>query len=164
LPVKLTAEGTHVSFDNHLYLIAGVELDRGEFADIVIHDRQTQTLVAVEAKLYSDWSFNKDVVANAARLRTLYQALGDTRIIACLLVAKAKWTRVVRMQKHPLSNFQRLKEVTGQPPIVLLWEQILDLCDDARVKAYLQWRLAVPLKWAGYKIVDGAFQAVHTPS
>src|SRR5205809_464102 len=74
-PIRLKAQSTHVSFDNHAYLFAGRGSDRGEFADVLIHDRASQVMVPIEAKVHSDWDFEKDVQRNGERLRLIQQQM-----------------------------------------------------------------------------------------
>ncbi len=136
---------THVSFDNHAYLL-GIGKDRGEFADILIHDPVEKVLVAVEAKFLSKWSFKKDIVGNANRLKEIKKRMtDDTKIIQCLLVTKTKWDR----------SQKKLGEDLPIPIVVVMWDDFLESCDDDVVKQYLQKRLELTKDKARYMIKEG---------
>ena len=89
--VMLSIAATHISFDNHAYLFADLALDRGEFADILLHDRSNQVVVPIEAKVYSNWSYDKDVLANERRLQAIEAQMPGTHFVPCLLVTSKRW-------------------------------------------------------------------------
>ena len=82
-PITLTPECAHVSFDNHGYLFSGLGTDRGEFADILVHDRSTSVVIPIEAKVHSNWSYEKDVISNERRLRLIEREMPSARFFFC---------------------------------------------------------------------------------
>ncbi len=151
---------THVSFDNHAYLL-GENGDRGEFADIVLHDRGNEILIAVEAKFHSDWSYTKDIEANARRLSLIAENLSTTDVLACLLVTEAKWKEAVRMVKRPNSGFARLSNIRGRAFAVITWESLLPLCENDVARLYLAHQLRQTKAEWRYEFVDGKIVRKH---
>jgi hypothetical protein len=160
-PFQLSAENTHVSFDNHGYLFSNANTDRGEFADILVHDPTTRVLVPIEVKLHSDWSYAKDVEGNQTRLHKIQAALSDKgghpRIIPCLLLSVAKWDECQGQEARKASQFARLADNGSLPLHILLWKDFLDLTTDKHVHTFLAKQLALCKKTSRYEIRDGWF-------
>jgi hypothetical protein len=160
-PIQLSAENTHISFDNHSYLFSNANTDRGEFADILVHDPTTRVLVPIEVKVHSDWSYAKDVESNQTRLSKIRKLLSDKdshpRIIPCLLLTTAKWDECQGQEARQDSQFGRLAGSGSLPLRVLLWKDFLDLTTDKQVHAFLAGQLALCKKTSGYEIRDGWF-------
>ena len=154
---ELTPECTHVSFDNHAYLFTDLGADRGEFADILLHDRSTETLVAIEAKVHSDWSYEKDILSNEARLTLIQGEIPNTKIETCLLVTRAKWDASARFDKDEHSNFQRMMKDENCRTRVIFWEELIDLVQDYRVKDHFNTQLTRATQGFGFKFKDGWF-------
>lgn len=140
-PIVLQPSTTHVSFDCHAYLLND-ESDRGEFADIMLHDTESKCLIAIEAKFLSDWNFKKDIVENGKRLSDLRNKLPDgTQIVQCLLVKESKWERVALMANHQDSNFKKLARAENRIVVPLLWERLIGEHTDPVVRDYMEQHL-----------------------
>lgn len=134
-PIVLHPETTHVSFDCYAYLL-NRKSDRGEFADIMVHDVENKVLVAIEAKFLSDWNFEKDIKRNGERLAELQRFLPeDTQIVQCLLVTRRKWAGAEAMVNHPASNFKNFARL-GNHVVLLFWETLFEECTNATVRAF----------------------------
>ena len=131
--------------------------DRGEFADILIHDRSTYTLIAIEAKVHSDWSYDKDILSNNARLSLIQGEIPTTQIIPCLLVTRAKWEASARYDTDEHSNFQRMMKAEDCLTRVIFWEELFDLVNNDRVKGHFKNQLARASEGFGYKFHDNWF-------
>jgi hypothetical protein len=140
--ISLDPKSTHVSFDNHLYLFKELETDRGEFADIVIHDISASTIIAIEAKLHSNWSYDKDIVSNQARHAQLNSIVPATAIIPVLLVTRFRWERAKAKESSEHSNYLRFLQDPNCSFRVVLWEEIAGLILEERVREFLEAQLA----------------------
>ena len=163
--ITLSPDSTHVSFDNHIYLLGlnafgKGKQDRGEFADIIVHDRINEVLVAIEVKYLSDWSLEKDIKDNAGRLKAMKEKMFDTDIIHCLLVTRTKWDHVKRMVNHPNSSLKDLRKEAYNPFVVLTWDQFFPICQHKHEKArrYLEYRIGLKIDTAHYEIEDGVIK------
>ncbi len=154
--VELT-EATHVSFDNHAYVV-GYDTDRGELADILLHDASRKLLVAIEAKFSSDWSVAKDIHKNLERLDLFRQRWLQSDIVPCLLVTQRKWDAVQGLRKHRNSSYRRYVEQFRTQVLVLTWEELLPLCREAAVRKYLEYQLA--LTNHRFRLVEDGFERV----
>lgn len=143
-PITLSPQSTHVSFDCHAYLF-GYKEDRGEFADIMLHDTESKCLIAVEAKFLTNWSYEKDVRQNARRLDALREAFPDTLVIQCLLVTENKWNNAAAMAAHKASNYSRLKpadvSIERHQVVPIFWDQLIEACGDSNVRAFFKQHL-----------------------
>ena len=140
--VRLTPDSTHVSFDNHGYLFSGIGLDRGEFADVLIQDHSTRVMVAIEAKVQSNWSYNKDIASNEKRLKLIENEIPNLTMFPCLLLTESKWKASARQKSRQHSNYQRLVESDGCRTRVVFWEELLAITNDIKVRAYIEDQLA----------------------
>jgi hypothetical protein len=156
-PLSLAAATTHVSFDNHVYLFGECGIDRGELADILVHDRATRTLVFIEAKVHSNFRYDKDIMENAARIRAVTDRLGDCHAVHCLLVKQSKWAEVQRQVGNRNSQFAKLRADTSCSTRVVTWERFADICDDAAVAAFLRAQLKRRHPVEPYRLGDGWF-------
>ena len=137
--IRLVPEAVHVSFDNHTDRFS--ESQRGEFADIMIHDQENSLLIGIEAKYLDDWEYQKDIVQNEDKLGFMGKKLGAETTVPCLLLTRTKWDNVRAQENQAGSNYSKLKEHPGRA-MVPLWESFLDLESvDPRVKEYLRSRL-----------------------
>lgn len=141
-PISLDARSTHVSFDNHLYLFDELTTDRGEFADIVVHDSSTRTIVAIEAKLHSKWSFDKDIASNQERHTQLNSILPDVTIVPVLLLTRFRWEHTKAKESSEHSSFLRFQQDLTCKFRVILWEDIAGLIQEEKVRIYLETQLS----------------------
>jgi len=155
--LELAAETTHVSFDNHAYMLDNCGADRGEFADVLVHDRTTKSVVTIEAKVHSDWSYPKDIEANDARIRRIEGQMVTATFVPCLLIRKEKWEQAERMQNHPQSNYRSFVERDDNRFRVLFWEDLAAMVGSQDVKALIETVLAHPPNFATYRFADGWF-------
>jgi hypothetical protein len=157
IDLKLDLGTTHVSFDNHAYMFAELGADRGEFADILIHDRESKTVITIEAKVHSDWTYAKDIAANDKRIERIEAHMPGTTFVPCLLLKKEKWEQAAQMQSHPQSNYRKFVEADGNRFRVLFWEELATWIDRPELKAFVQSVLAHPPSIASYYFDDGWF-------
>ena len=116
--------GVFVSFDNHIDRFD--EDLRGEFADVLIHDRANSLLIGVEAKYLDDWDYEKDIVENGKKLQSMARKLKAQKSLLCLLVTEAKWINVITKRGSKNSNFDRLRK-HRRPVAVIHWEMLNSL-------------------------------------
>jgi hypothetical protein len=140
-PIQLDSRFTHASFDNHLKQLKPSETNRGEFADISLHDRVNGVLVGIEAKVRSNWTHSKDVQQNLERLSGAADALG-AKAVPVLLITQSKWRGVQEQRHRSSSQLRRLEENRGTR--VITWERLLPICEGTPVEAYLRWILSRP--------------------
>jgi len=133
-----SVKDVHVSFDNHAYLVLGKEVGRGEFADIMVYDSKNKILVAIEVKYLSDWNYQKDIEGNAERINKISNHLKCKRTIQCLLILYRKLQQVQKKVGHSRSNYTRLNNMLENRPMILTWEEFLDICDNKSVSSYLK--------------------------
>jgi hypothetical protein len=126
----------HVSFDNHIYLFPP-RLNRGEFADILIQDEPNKTLVSIEAKLHSNWSYEKDIVENKKRLDFIGERIPNIKIFPILLVSRNSWKNVKKMGPHRDSNYTKFQCDQDCPFIVIFWDQLADLVNNSVVSQFI---------------------------
>ena len=162
LPVSLDPRSTHVSFDNHLYLFHELETDRGEFADILLHDVKTRTIFAIEAKLHSNWSHDKDIVANQKRHFQLHDALHQANVVPVLLLMGRRWTHATQKGSDEHSNYSRLREDPQCRFRVILWEQIAEIIQETSVRDFLISQLSRPERGFFYRSSQDWF--IQVPS
>ncbi len=139
--IKLKPSTTHISFDNHLYLFSIPDTDQGEFADILLQDKSNNTLIAIEAKLHSNWSYKKDIMSNQKRLDSLKEYLGNISIYPILLITKAKWDMAKNKLESSKSNYKNFLN-SSSCFRVILWEQIIEIIPDESVKKYLKIQIS----------------------
>ena len=138
---RLDPRTARVTTDFHAYR-AGDYDDRGECADVLALDAASSSMVAVEAKLDSDFTYAKDVLANAARIRHVADAFGVRSAVQCLLVSKRKRDEAERQQSHAGSNWTQLLSHGGPPLVLVTWEQLVaHPCVDERVRGFVVERL-----------------------
>lgn len=157
VPIELTPAGVHVSFDNYEYQFSDVEADRGEFADIFIHDRSTRVLVLIEAKVHTDWKYDKDIDSNEERIGHIEEEMAGTQFVPCLLVTRKKWEACKRHDSPEHSNYLRMIDADYCRTRVILWEELLAITNNARVEAYLEYQLARPRGGFRYSFEDDWF-------
>jgi len=115
----------HISFDNHLYLFKDIETDRGEFADILIHSKKAKTLIAIEAKLHSGWSFSKDIEVNQKRLLKIKEHIPDIKIYPFLLIKESNWIGVSNKSSQYGSNITKIKNYKQNLTSIVMWEDLM---------------------------------------
>jgi len=142
LPQSLDPHTTHVSFDNHLYLFHELQTDRGECADILLHDRTTGTFIAIEAKLHSNWSYEKDIKANQARHSQLMGLIPKLNIVPVLLVTEPRWEQAIKKESAEHSNYTRFSQDSKCCFRVILWEQVASIIPEPRVREFLDAQIA----------------------
>jgi len=131
-----------LSFDNHAYLL-DPESDNGEFADILIHDTQSKTMIAIEAKYLTNWSIEKDIKSNINRIDSIREKYQTYKVHFCLLVSEIKWNATEKMKNHPDSNFTRFKNEFASKVGLLFWEDLVKLCQSISVREYMEYRLSL---------------------
>jgi hypothetical protein len=156
-PLSFSAATTHVSFDNHAYMFEQCGVDRGELADVLVHDRANRTLVFIEAKVHSDFSYAKDILKNGARIQAVTSRLGECQAVHCLLIKESKWTEVQRQVGNRNSQFAKLCADTNCTTRIVTWERFADICGDPVVAAYLRTQLKRRHPVEPYRFSDGWF-------
>lgn len=141
LGVKVSLNRPTISFDNHAYLLV-CKSDKGEFADILIHDSQSKTMIAIEAKYLTNWSIEKDIKCNMDRINAIREQYPAYKVHFCLLVSETKWNAIEKMVNHPDSSFSRFKEYESEVGI-LFWEKLAALCQSISVREYMDYRLSL---------------------
>jgi hypothetical protein len=139
--VILNPDSTHVSFDNHLYLFEELKADRGEFADVFLHDSSNRTMVFIEAKLHSNWAYEKDIVANQRRHMQLKSLMPAVVIVPVLLVTRSRWEHAKAKESSDHSNYLQFHEDPDCAFRVLLWERIADVIREEKVRTFLESQL-----------------------
>jgi len=134
--LKLDPIKTHISFDNHIYLFRP-KLNRGEFADILIQDESNKTLVAIEAKLHSNWSYKKDIGENKKRLDYIRERISNINIFPILLVSRNSWKNVKKMGPHRDSNYTKFQCDQDCPFIVIFWDQLAEIVNNSEVNQFI---------------------------
>ncbi len=157
-PIAINPETAHVSFDNYEYMFYGIAKNKGEFADVLIHDRCERILIAIEAKVHDDWSYDKDILENDERLRRIEAQLGDVKVVPCLLLKSDKWDQCRRKINSKGSHYRRFNEETGNRFRVLLWEDIIALCKSKTVQSFADSVLSHPPSKAKYNFSSGWFE------
>lgn len=136
-PIALNPGSTHVSFDNHIWREAPV--DRGEFADVAVYD--DAWLISFEVKYRSDFSCDKDIVANLRRLEKIKRngsRLAGRQIVPCLLLLESKKNGAMRHQRNRNSQWAIYWNNHRARILLVTWEELTALADDASVRAYMQ--------------------------
>lgn len=157
-PVVLSPNETHISFDNHAYLFADLATDRGEFADICLHDRHNSVLVAIEVKVHTDWNYSKDVISNETRLVSIEKQLPEVYCVPVLLITEAKWKQCLAHESSQHSNYRRLVMSPNCRTRVILWEELLPATSDEKVHGFLLDQLARPETGFTYRFQNGWFE------
>jgi hypothetical protein len=151
-PILLNPKRVHVSFDNHLYLFSQLRTDRGEFADIIIHDDTNRILVPIEVKLHSNWSYKKDVLANQERHDQLQSILPNINIVPILLLTRFRWERASNKESSEHSNYMKFHQDPKCRFRVILWEQVADFIPENKVREYLNSQLERYQRGISYRI------------
>ena len=156
LDIQLDLNDMQVSFDNYLhrYRFPKVKkekkVDRGEFADILIQCKSTRTLICIEAKLHSDWRYDKDIEENQDRQHRIRDMMNDNiKVVPYLLVTTAKWQAVQELVGHKKSNYNRLLEDLPGSEYqcnLILWEDLMRCISHQEVKDYLTRQLEISSK------------------
>lgn len=128
---------THVSFDVHAYLL-NPRADNGELADVLLYDGANRAMIAIEVKFLEDWDFKKDVEGNAKRIAGIVGCTTGLQVIQCLLLTEEKWINGRRKKNQPGNQFSKLEASNGIDIVVITWEQLVPLCDNPGVHAYLE--------------------------
>lgn len=130
-----------ISFDNHSYQL-GIGGDKGEFADILLHDPQSNTMVAIEAKYLTNWSANKDIKSNLERINAIREKL-NCEVHFYILVSKTKWTSAEKMKNHKGSNYSNYQNHYANDIGILFWEDLVQLCKSEQVRSYMARKLSL---------------------
>ena len=152
--IELTLSNTHVSFDNYGYLFAGIDVDRGEFADILIQDHSKRVIIPIEAKVHSNWSYEKDIMSNEKRLGLIEENIRNLSIHPCLLLTKAKWHAAAQQESREHSNYKRLIESSDCRTRVIFWEDLVSITEQKQVRTYIEDQLRRPERGFRYKFID----------
>lgn len=124
-------ENVHVDFDHH------IEKEHGEVADILISS--PNGFVAIEAKLYEDWNFEKDILSNRERIKHLSKN-SEINGVQVLLISKTKWMNGKKIVKpganvSKLVQFAKTQEFRNLPFILLYWEDLIYIVRDRNFEA-----------------------------
>lgn len=140
--VRLSAQDARVTTDYHAYR-AGSYKDEGEAADVLVLDTASSTMVAIEAKVHSDFKYKKDITENAERIRHVARSLKISSAVQCLLITQAKRDEAEKHQRQSGSHWTRLTKHDGPEPVVLItWEDLLaHNAVDTRVRDFARWKL-----------------------
>ena len=131
-----------VSFDNHAYIL-DIDSDRGEFADILLHDKTQKTMIAIEAKYLTNWSVEKDLDGNINRIDTIRKRYPEYTLHFCLLISRTKWKATEKMKNHGDSSYTRYVESYQDRVGLLFWEDLAELCKSEKVRDYMSYRLSL---------------------
>jgi len=137
---KIDFKNPCTSFDNHAYLINS-DSDKGEFADVLLHDPIQQLFVSFEIKYLSNWNANDDLEKNLKRIELIKEKHPKYSILFFLLVSKVKWSAVKRMANRSGSNYQKYINNYADKVNIIFWEDLVGGCADQRVKDYMKERL-----------------------
>ena len=139
---RVSLQSPLISFDNHAYLL-DINSDRGEFADILLHDPISKTMIAIEAKYLTNWSIEKDIKSNLTRINAIRAKYDNYKIHFCLLVSSTKWKSAIKMEKHEGSSYACFNKDFKNDVGVLFWEDLVKYCDSKTVKNYMEYRLSL---------------------
>lgn len=136
------AEGAlYVDFDHHIHQEFGQpqadkQPDHGELADILLYGRRA--FIAIEAKLYSNWSYDKDIKANRQRIICARRTKKQAGSLQVLLLTETKWQNSINQKRKPSSQWQRLqqekKKWDRRGFILLTWEMVRAKMEQARTR------------------------------
>lgn len=135
----------HVDFDHHAEReLPGIKDNKGEISDIFI--TAENILIGIEAKVFSNWDFKKDIIDEQKRIQCVSKRYGVSfGRIHVLLVTKQKWDEVKseRQTKRAASQYnllkQHIRKDDSMPFIWLRWEDLIEITWDIKtVSAYLQ--------------------------
>ena len=138
----VSLQSPSIIFDNHTYLL-DIDSDRGEFADILLHDPVSKTMIAIEAKYLTNWSIEKDIKSNLKRINAIRERYYKYTIHFCLLVSSTKWKSAIKMKKHESSSYACFIKDFKDDVGVLFWEDLVEYCDSKTVKKYMEYRLSL---------------------
>ncbi len=119
--VDLDPNDIHISFDNHSIRFGQITTDHGEFADILIQSPSRKNLVAIEAKLHSDWNYDDDIKKNINRHIEL-KKLG-LKVSFYLLIRKESFNNALGNPNSRLRNLPK----DALDTMFIFWEDILDM-------------------------------------
>lgn len=128
-----------VTFDYHGYLL-NEKCNRGELADILIHDQTNGLVFAIEAKFLSDWSFNKDVEGNTKRIELSGIKQGCKEVYQVLLITRSKLSEVEKKEHVLRSSLAKLNpnESLPYPFKIITWQDLISLCGNEKVEKYFE--------------------------
>ena len=138
---KIILEEPHVSFDNHAYLLLNTSDDRGEFADVLIHDPKTGVMIALEVKFLTNFDTEKDCESNLKRINDIKKEKPNLKLFFLLLIPREKWDSAKVMKNHPDSNFTRYETYYADKVGLLFWEELIGLCTEEKVRSFMLKRL-----------------------
>jgi len=134
-------EKLNLTFDYHPAQIFkdNKKLDRGEMSDILI--TTTSTMISIECKFLSDFDIDKDILLVQRRIKKFSMQF-YLRPIQVLLLKKEKWATSAKIKTRIDQVLDSNSEsFIFSPIVVVFWEDILDLIDNAIVKEYLAKQL-----------------------
>ena len=137
----------NISFDYHN------DKDPAEAADILIIGQES--FIAIEAKLYDDWKFKKDICQNKRSIEKLKKTFktnsDDLTPLQVLLISKDKWDNAVKKQHNRYSQFTKLKNYMQETKAnnekfdftIIFWEDISNFLNKnyLTVSKYINWML-----------------------
>jgi hypothetical protein len=138
---EIALNNPHVSFDNHEYLLNTAEGDKGEFADVLLHDIKHKVMITIEVKFLTGISTEKDCEKNLERINRITKKWSELEIHFILLISEKKWNAAKDMKNHPNSNFTRYEEKHKDKIRMLFWEELLPLCNEEKVINFMKERL-----------------------
>lgn len=129
-----------VTFDRHLKQDLKSEKNRGEVADILLHDHES--IIAIEAKYLSNWDFKKDIIENQERIAKFVNEKDFKNIIQCLLLDERKWIEGIKQVRKKQTNYSKLEKSNLKFNfVVITWQQLAGITSDLSVKEFLTDRL-----------------------
>ena len=137
LSEKFTLEEPHVSFDNHAYRLDS-SCDRGEFADVLIHDPNTNVMIALEVKFLSNVDTYNDCELNLKRINDIKKKHKNLKLYFLLLIPREKWNRAKAMKNHRDSNVTRYERDYANKVGLLFWEELIELCTEKKVINFMK--------------------------
>jgi hypothetical protein len=133
--IELSPVTTHVTFDFHEYLI-NKGADRGELADILIVDEDKSLCIAIEVKWLENWNFEKDILANNKRIKTLEKTNRFKHVYQCLLIKESKHEHGKKKVNAAGSNYAKLSGQEEISVIVITWEDLLKNLEEPVVEKF----------------------------
>jgi hypothetical protein len=126
-----------VSFDLHAYLF-GTTKDRGECADIFIHDKKNDIAIFIEAKWLENWNFDKDINRNFKRIFDI-KTNRFSKVYQCLLIKQSSYENCIKSSNRANSNFRKLKSNFPYPLKVITWDELINLVDNEYVRSFFSY-------------------------
>ena len=131
----------HATFDYHSSQIITEHKanNRGEMSDVLLLSQNY--FISIECKFLSNMHFDKDVMEVQERIIAVSSYL-KLKPIQVLLLKKEKWIDGKKFAVRENSFYTLLQKHNAEIPVVVLfWEDLIELIDNAKVLAFLKMQL-----------------------